>query len=81
MEIETGRYSNTPVQMRLCRNCDLGEIEDEMHFICNCSKFAPLRIELFNNVSEFVEGFNDFDMKDKFTYLMGSDQVDVLSLL
>ena len=43
LKIERGRYSNTPVEDRLCRQCDLGEVETEEHFILTCPKYHQQR--------------------------------------
>ena len=37
--IETGHYSTTPLENRLCTLCNSKLIESEFHFICICSKF------------------------------------------
>ena len=44
LEIETGRYvitnPKTPLENRLCKQCNLSEIEDEEHFLINCPKYT-----------------------------------------
>ena len=47
--IEKGRYVSPkiPVDKRLCTLCDLGEIEDEYHFMMKCKLYDHLRKELF----------------------------------
>ena len=49
LPIETGRYHNIPRELRLCRNCDMGVIGDEFHFIMECPKFQDLRNRLIPN--------------------------------
>ena len=41
--IETGRYFSTNKNERNCIFCDLGVIEDEFHFILQCSRYTDLR--------------------------------------
>ena len=41
--IETGRYVGTNRNERNCIFCDLGVIEDEFHFILQCSRYTDLR--------------------------------------
>ncbi len=36
LRIETGRYSKIPQNLRVCENCNLGEIENEYHFMMKC---------------------------------------------
>lgn len=43
LHIETGRYVSRPVEQRLCRNCELGAIENELHFIFHCPKYNDIR--------------------------------------
>lgn len=49
LEIEKGRYTGTPREERLCRNC--GVVEDELHFLDSCTMYAHLRQQLLPNTS------------------------------
>ena len=40
--IEGGRYLNIPKHERICTACNSGEVEDEEHFLLNCSLYKPL---------------------------------------
>ena len=44
--IETGRHNNIPRNMRICKYCNLNDIEDEFHFILSC----PLYNEIYQKV-------------------------------
>ena len=46
--IETGRYTGIPYYQQTCRLCDLGEVEDQHHFLIICPTFKDLRLQLFN---------------------------------
>ena len=46
LRIESGRYSNTKVEERLCELCNLNEVEDEFHFLCKCPYLTNCREEL-----------------------------------
>ena len=59
--IEFGRYhipKPIPREERLCRNCCLNEVENEIHFLTHCSKYETERTELYKaiclNYSNFV---------------------------
>jgi hypothetical protein len=41
LHIETGRYTRpiTPVENRICSNCNSKSVEDELHFLMYCPKF------------------------------------------
>lgn len=55
--IESGRYNNTPRTERICKNCTLNKIEDEEHFLIQCSKFTKEREELFDLISSKAKHF------------------------
>ena len=43
--IETGRYENPTIErtQRLCKSCNMKQIEDEFHFLLVCPKYRELR--------------------------------------
>lgn len=45
--IETGRYDNTPQPERLCKSCNMNQIEDEYHFLLVCPNYRALRTKYF----------------------------------
>ncbi|XP_069129308.1 uncharacterized protein [Argopecten irradians] len=71
LAIETGRYRNVERNNRLCRNCELFEIEDEYHFLFICPKFSDIRRKYIKNyfwvkpsVYKVIELLNTHNMKD-----------------
>jgi hypothetical protein len=69
LAIETGRYTNTPVNQRKCFHCDY-ETEDEKHVLMDCSLYDDLRHELFEDSARVVPGFQDFNNVEKFNCLL-----------
>ena len=53
INIELGRYRNLkiPLDNRLCNVCERHAIEDEKHFLLECSGYNILRHELFTNLT------------------------------
>ena len=53
INIELGRYRNPkiPLENRLCRVCNSNAVEDEKHFLLECSGYNMLRQELFTNLN------------------------------
>ena len=45
LQVEKGRHTNQPREQRICRLCDLNEIETEDHFLLRCSLYNYLRIK------------------------------------
>ena len=70
LEIETGRYSNTAPEDRLCTYCKLmghNVVEDEIHFLVRCPMYADIREELLTSA---IIKDNTMSDKDKFIQLM-----------
>ena len=78
LEIETGRYSNTAAETRLCSYCQFtGQetVEDEMHFLLRCpmvseirEKFLPPQILHDTQISD----------EEKFSFLMSDNEANDL---
>jgi len=48
--IEKGRWTGTKVEDRICSHCNLNKIEDEEHFLTECTKYNHLRQHLYENI-------------------------------
>ena len=44
--VNEGRYDQTPLQLRICKLCNSGQIDDEIHFIFYCRALSTFRINL-----------------------------------
>ena len=42
--IELGRYTNTPLNDRICRQCNIGSIESESHVLLDCILYQDIRL-------------------------------------
>ena len=62
LEIETGRHRKIDRNERFCKQCAVGAIETETHFLLECNKYDALRnkhnIEQFTNLWQLM---NDLD--------------------
>ena len=81
LAIERGRYTRpkTPVDQRLCTFCN--NIEDEEHFLINCTINQPERNILFAKIQLRVEDFDMKSVSDKFLFLMTVDDSQILKWL
>ena len=61
LHIETGRFSNTKLEERLCCICNNNEIEDEIHFLCICSFYSNDRHTLYTPVTHIGEDMVAFN--------------------
>ena len=77
LNIEVGRYTRTPVNLRTCNVCSSSDIEDEFHLMCVCSKYSDIRNNLFEAISKFVVNFDTLSLEENFLMLLSSQQSDV----
>ena len=54
LEIERGRYTvpKTPVCSRIRKQCNIGMVEDEIHFLLECPKYSVERNTLISSDSK-----------------------------
>ena len=81
LEIETGRYSGTTLENRLCKICGDGEVEDEIHFLCHCKTYTSDRVKLYIQAQQSNANFNELDDIDKFVFLMSEMQIPVAKFI
>ena len=81
LEIENGRYNRKSVADRVCKKCNYNKVEDEIHFICECSLYNAERIRLFEYVNHKIPNFVSLNSHDKFIWLMTCENSDILSRL
>ena len=81
LEIEVGRYVNKPISERICRVCEQNLVEDEIHFLCDCTKYSAERQSRFEKACNSNDMFTSLDSFEKFVYLMGNHERAVISFL
>ncbi len=76
LNIEKGRHRKEDISKRLCKQCSLNKIEDEIHFLLHCPKYNNLRNDFIDNVVRCDTKLNDLynrnDHKALFIALMKS---------
>ena len=50
LNLELGRYKDSPIETRLCYVCNLGVLESEIHFLFQCPGLANIRNEFNGRV-------------------------------
>ena len=81
LKIETGRFNQTKLEERVCECCNVGQIEDELHFLIKCNLYTELRNRLFVKISRTKPEFLNMNDKDKFIYLMKNVTYAVASFI
>ena len=62
LEIESGRHRKIDRNERFCKQCAVGAIETEIHFLLECNKYDALRNK--HNIKQFTtlwQLMNDLD--------------------
>lgn len=83
LQIERGRYTDpkTPIEKRLCTRCNMNAIDDEYHFILDCSNLYIFRQNLFHICSEKIINFNAMHRNEQFINIMMSTNINVITAL
>ncbi|KAA0708101.1 hypothetical protein E1301_Tti023590 [Triplophysa tibetana] len=79
--IETGRHRQnwTSRDHRLCSNCTDGVVEDELHFLTQCSKYQSIRQKYFTLIGNVYPEFHRENDIEKLSYLLG-EMVECIDL-
>jgi len=75
LSLETGRYTNIPVQFRLCLLCESNTLEDEEHFLFQCDFYNDVRDEFMTKVNNMYANFNNLSFGEKCQLIMSVDLV------
>lgn len=70
LEVETGRYRNTPLEERKCRLCAQDAVEDEIHFLMTCPKYDNLRDTMLAKATSVDDDFNRLNTTEKAFFLL-----------
>ena len=82
LHVESGRFNNTKLEDRLCKICNQNIIEDEFHFLCQCSEYHTERRNcLYDSLVVQFPEFKDLDDNAKFTYLMRHCNKNIIQFL
>ena len=80
LHIETGRYTRpiTPVENRICSNCNSKSVEDELHFPMYCPSFENHRRELFSNVLNYNAAIAILSAEDNFVWVLSNEDASCI---
>ena len=69
LHVETGRYNNTKLEDRLCQICHQNVIEDENHFLFDCTAYDAPRNIWIENIYKECPHFHYFEPEDQLKYI------------
>ncbi len=77
LEIETGRWQSKPVEERISKVCESGEVENEFHFIFSCTLYNNIRATFVQNIGNIIPNIMELNevsqiktfMSKNFAYL------------
>ena len=75
LKIQTGRFSKTPRNERICLHCkadNVSEIDDEQQMLIQCSRFSKIRIALFDHVRKSCPRIDTLNDGNMFIYPLNS---------
>ena len=80
LAIERGRHSKPKIgkENRLCKYCDLNEVEDEQHFLQRCTLYETLRRNLLKATALETSKLSD---EDTFVSLMSSQDGKIVKTM
>ena len=81
LQVEIGRFRKIPSEERFCNLCDMGQVEDEFHFLCICTNYSDLREVLYIKAARVFPAFSELDELEKFVYLSNNHQRHVIIYL
>ena len=81
LQIETGRRSNMQVNERLCKFCILNKVEDEEHFLTECTLYSALRNRLISALEK--EGYNtkQYTNRQFMIFLLSNENLKIVRLV
>ena len=72
LHVETGRFTQTILENRLCNICNNNTIEDEFHFVCICPEYHNDRQKMYDFMVSREQGFLTMTDEEKFIYTVNS---------
>ena len=81
--IELGRYQTDHIsrENRLCPLCKSNQVENETHFLLDCSKYSLQRRTFLNRINELIPNFERKSTSESIKLLMDSNDYHVNKLV
>jgi hypothetical protein len=81
LQIELGRYQGVPRHNRICTKCSSNVIEDELHFLFECSKYDEDRESMLFEITTVCSNFRNLNSQSKLIWLFNCENIELLKTL
>ena len=80
LEIEMGRHTRPPVEadLRICKTCKEKKIDNEVHFLTECTSNAPLREDLFTKAESAIKDIATLTKEERFVSLLTTNDKNLI---
>ena len=75
------RYQDVPRHNRICTKCSSNVIEDELHFLFECSKYDEDRESMLFEITTVCSNFRNLNSQNKLIWLFNSENIELLKTL
>ena len=75
LEIEVGRFTDIKQELRFCKLCNGGVVEDEIHFLMTCTAMSEARERFIDPIVDTNENKNRMSKADKVAWLIEASQI------
>ena len=81
LNIELLRGTVSDPALRLCKECDLGETEDEEHFLLRCKAYSDIRNTFLTEISRTVPNTLTYDDSHWYIFLLTNEDKAICKAL
>ena len=81
IELGSSKRPYVPAEDRICEKCDFNLVEDEIHCLMICPKWADYRATLFEIAHKSIDGFLVIDRNMQFHKIMTSKDITLIIAL
>ncbi len=72
LRVETGRFVNESRQNRICKLCDLNQVEDQLHFVFHCPLYFDNRQEMYRKARLSIPMWDNLFDLDKLSQMFSA---------
>ena len=83
LPVESGRYTKTPYEDRVCTLCQSNEIGDEFHYLLSCSNqnISETRNIFLNELYGINSSFRLFGTNNLFLYILNIHDKSIMKII